>query len=140
VDLSGVTLTGTDRVATPPDVVLVASDMTGGAGGWRITATSTTLTDAAGHHLPDTATRLLGATAAAQAGACSAPKSGVSYAAPLVLPAGATPPAPITIFNAEAGTGLGPSDVSVAVRVDIPANAYAGAYSSTWTLTIASGP
>jgi hypothetical protein len=140
LDLSGVALTGTDQSTAPASVGLAVSDMTGTGAGWNLTATSTTLTDTAGHTLPATATQLVSATAGSQPGTCTPAQNTVSYAAPLVLPAGAPPPPPIKVFAAAPGTGLGPGSVTFGVRLVVPASAYAGTYSSTWSLTVASGP
>jgi hypothetical protein len=59
---------------------------------------------------------------------------------PLGLPAGATAPTAVKLFNAAGGTGMGPTDVTLNLSLAIPANAYSGGYSSTWTLTVSSGP
>jgi hypothetical protein len=58
----------------------------------------------------------------------------------VTVPAAATAPAAVKIYNAAAGTGTGPSNVSLGVRLAVPGNAYTGSYTSTWTFTIASGP
>ena len=59
---------------------------------------------------------------------------------PIVVPAASTPPSAVKVYNAGAATGAGPSNVSLALKLSVPANAYGGTYSSTWTFTISSGP
>ena len=66
------------------------------------------------------------------------PTNGVSY--PYTLPAAATAPTATKIFSAAANTGLGNQTLTLALRLSIPANAFAGSYSSTWTYTLVSGP
>jgi hypothetical protein len=56
------------------------------------------------------------------------------------LPAGTTAPTAAKVYNAAIGTGGGPLTLTLSFQLAIPANAYAGSYSSTWTFTIASGP
>jgi hypothetical protein len=112
--------------------------MSGTAAGWNIQATSTTFTNAAGKTLPTTATAVTAATAAAASGNCDLPANSVAY--PLTLPAGATAPTAAKVYNAAAGTGGGPLTVTLTFRLTVPASAYNGSYSSTWTFSIASGP
>jgi hypothetical protein len=132
-----VTESGLDQTATA-NVALSPSDMSGTAAGWNIQATSTTFTNAAGKTLPTTATAVTAATAAAASGNCDLPANSVAY--PLTLPAGATAPTAAKVYNAAAGTGGGPLTVTLTFRLTVPASAYNGSYSSTWTFSIASGP
>jgi hypothetical protein len=44
------------------------------------------------------------------------------------------------VFDAAAGTGSGPVNVSLTAALNVPGNARTGTYTSTWTLTLASGP
>jgi hypothetical protein len=55
---------------------------------------------------------------------------------PLTIPTGA----PVTFFNAAAGTSLGNYNVIPTVRVDVPANARAGSYTTTITTALVAGP
>ena len=137
VAFSAVTLTGTNKTATASAAV-TPSDMSGNAAGWNVQATSTTFTNAAGKTLPTTATTVTAATAAAASGNCDLPTNSVAY--PVTLPAGATAPTAVKVYNAAAGTGGGPLTLTLSVQLAIPARAYSGSYSSTWTFTIASGP
>ena len=133
----GVTLNGNDKTTTA-SAALTPSDMSGNAAGWNVQATSTTFTNAAGKTLPTTATSVTAATAAAATGNCDLPTNAVGY--PLTLPAGATAPTAVKVYNAAANTGGGPLTVTLSFQLSIPASAYSGSYTSTWTFTIASGP
>lgn len=137
VDFTGVTLTGSNQTATA-SAALTPSDMSGNASGWNIQATSTTFTNTAGRTLPTTATTVTGASATVASGNCDLPTNAISY--PLTLPAGVTAPAAVKVYNAAANTGGGPLTLTLSFQVSIPASAYSGSYTSTWTFTIASGP
>ncbi len=129
-------LTGADGTKTTTALFTV-DDQTGTTNGWNLSATSTTFTSG-GNTLPTSATTITGVTPTAGAGRCTAPTSSVGY--PLTLPAGAVAPAAVKIFNAAAGTGRGPTNLSFNLGLAIPAYARTGAYSSTWTFTLSSGP
>ena len=60
----------------------------------------------------------------------------VSY--PYTLPAATTAPTATKLFNAPAGTGMDDQTVTPTSALAIPANAYAGNYTSTWTLSLVS--
>jgi len=126
-----------DRTTTV-NVAVTTDDETGTSNSWNLTATSTTFDAGSGRTLPTTATRITAGSAVAHAGNCSTPTNSIGY--PITLPAGSSPPTAVTIFDAAANTGKGPSDVTLTAVVSVPGRARAGTYSSTWTLTIASGP
>ena len=69
---------------------------------------------------------------------CTTATNAVSY--PYTLPAAATAPTATKIFSAAANTGLGNQTVTLVFQLAIPASAFAGSYSSTWTYTLVSGP
>jgi hypothetical protein len=69
---------------------------------------------------------------------CTLASNSVGY--PYTLPAGSTAPAATKLYNAAVNTGTGNQTVTPTYSVSIPANTYAGTYSSTWTFTLASGP
>jgi hypothetical protein len=133
----GVTLSGYNQ-STTAAMSLTADDESGSGSGWNLNATSTTFDAGSGRLLPTTATTFTSGSASAAAGNCSLPTNTVAY--PLTLPAGATPPTAIRLFDAGAATGAGPSSVSLGAKIALPANTRAGTYSSTWTLTLSSGP
>lgn len=117
-------------------------DGTGSGAGWDITATSTTFTSGA-NTLPTASTTIASAPATptcdtnstcAPAGAAG----GVTY--PYTLPAATTAPAGTKMYSAATGTGPGEETVTPTWTLAIPSKAVAGAYTSTWTFTLASGP
>lgn len=132
-----ITLSGANQTDST-SAVLTPEDETDNLFGWNISATSTTFATLEGKKLSTSATTLTNATAAAAANNCSLPTNSVSY--PITLPAGATAPTAVKLFNAAAGTGSGPASVTLGATLAIPPSASSGSYSSTWTLTIASGP
>ena len=136
VSFGSTALSGKDLTATTSPT-MTADDETGSGTGWKIQGTSTTFTSGT-KTLPTTATKVTAASAAAGANNCSLPTNVVAY--PVALPAAATPPAAVTIYDASGLTGEGPSTVTLTFVLAVSANAFATTYSSTWTLTIASGP
>lgn len=133
-----VSLTGADVTSNSTQTFDVG-DATGSGSGWNITATSTTFT-AGSHTLPTTAVTVQSVpTVACDSGAsCTVATNGTSY--PYTLPAGATAPTATKIFSSAANTGLGNQTITLGLRLSVPANAFAGSYSSTWTYTLVSGP
>jgi hypothetical protein len=137
VAFPGVTLNGLDQTATA-STVLSPSDMSGTAAGWNVAATSTTFTNGAGKTLPTTATTVTGGTATYAPGNCDPPTNSIAY--PVTLPAAATAPTAVKVYNAAAATGGGPQTLTLSFQLAVPASAYIGTYSSTWTFSISSGP
>ena len=136
--VSAVTLDGTDQ-SQSYTVPLSITDARGSGAGWNATITSTTFTDASSHTLGTTASSLTGVSSSCVAGgSCTNPTNAVTY--PLTVPAGATAPAAVKFFNAAANTGMGRFTVTPTISVTVPGNAYAGTYSSTVTVAVASGP
>jgi hypothetical protein len=135
----GITLNGTSQTSTL-SLTLVPDDETGTGNGWNIDVTSTTFINSSSETLPTSASTVTGvAGVSAPIGNCSLPTNTIS-AYPITVPAGATAPTAIPIFSANTGTGEGPSNVALNFAVAVPGYAYSGAYTSTWTVTIASGP
>ena len=131
-----VTLTGYDQIV-PTSATMRINDQTGVMAGWNLSATSTTFTNGI-TTLPTNATSIVSMTPASAAGICSLPTNVVGY--PLTLPAGAAAPAASKLFNALVGTGSGPVDVTLGAQLRVPSNTRVGTYTSTWTLTLTSGP
>jgi len=133
-----ITLTGSDVSANSTQTFDVG-DATGSGAGWNITATSTTFTSGT-HTLPTSAATVQSVpTVACDAGAsCSVATNGTSY--PYSLPAGATAPTATRIFSAASNSGLGNQTITVVFKLSVPASAFAGNYTSTWTYTLVSGP
>jgi putative surface cell wall-binding protein len=133
------TLTGTDQVAAytlPVETI----DPRGTGAGWNLTVTSTQFKDSAGHRFATNASTVASASSGCgPSSTCTPAANSVAYTG-LVLPAGITPPPAVKFFNAGAASGLGKVDVNAAVSVAVPANAYAGTYTSTVTVSIVAGP
>jgi len=134
---SALTLDGTDKTTTAT-VTLIPDDESAGHVGWNVTETSTTFNDGSGHTLSTTATTTTGASSATTGGNCVLPTNGITY--PVTLPAAASPPTAVKVFNATSGTGQGPTNVTATYQLSVPANAFRGTYTSTWTFAIVSGP
>jgi hypothetical protein len=135
------TLNGVDQTATYtlPVIVVDARGLASG-GGWNLTVTSTQFNDGAGHTFPTTASTITGvATACGTSSTCTLPTNNVSNSN-LALPAAATAPAAVKFLNAANATGLGTTNVNATVSVAVPANVFAGTYTSTVTVSIVSGP
>jgi len=131
------TLNGTDQTVTSSAMTLTAKDRRGSGLGWNVTITSTTFT-AGSDTLATTATSITGVTSACVAGTCTNPTNAIGY--PLTVPAGSTAPTAVKLFNAAAATGLGDFTLTPTFSLAIPANTYAGSYSSTMTFSIVSAP
>jgi hypothetical protein len=129
-------LTGRDQTISTP-LTLSPNDQSGSGAGWNLTASSTTFT-ASGHTLPTTAAQITAASASAAAGNCSLPVNQITY--PVTVPASASPPAAVKVFDAAPASGAGPVSVALTANLNVPGNARTGTYTSTWTLTPASGP
>ena len=135
------TLNGLDQTLTS-NQALDVGDATGSGTGWNITATSTTFTTGGGAPklLSTSATSITSApTASCDASAtCTTATNSITY--PYVLPAAATAPTATKVFNAAANTGMGNQTLTPAWKLAIPASTYAGTYTSTWTISLVSGP
>ena len=129
-------LDGTDQAPTYT-MPMTVDDSTGSGTGWNVTVTSTTFTTGS-KNLSTSASTVTGVTSSCAAGTCTAPTNSVGYS--LGVPAAGTPPTAVKLFNAAVNTGLGSFTVTPTVQVGIPANTYAGTYTSTVTLAVVSGP
>ena len=134
-DFSSVTINGTDQDPTAAATLDVKDD-TGSGAGWKVTLAATQFTSGEGKTLANTALSITGVSAAANgSGTYTVPTSNVSYASAIVPQANT-----VTLFNSAVDTGMGHFTLTPAFKVHIPANAYAGTYSSTFTVTVVSGP
>lgn len=135
------TLNGVDQTTTytlPVSVIDARGLATGG--GWNLTVTSTQFNDGSGHTFPATASTITGVTSGCGTNStCTLPTNNVSNTN-LAVPAGATAPAAVKYMNAATATGLGTTNVNATVSVAVPANVFAGTYSSTVTVSIVAGP
>jgi hypothetical protein len=131
VTLPGVTLSGVDQTSTT-NATLAVDDETASGSGWNVTQSATQFTTGS-RTLPTNALSLTGVSPAAGTGNCTTPTNAVTY--PITLGSTAA-----KIFNAAAGTGGGPENLTLSLKLAIPAKSSTGSYSSTWTFTVASGP
>jgi hypothetical protein len=135
------TLNGVDQTPTYalPVSVIDARGLAAG-GGWNLTITSTQFNDGAGHTFPTTASTMTAvSTACGASSTCLAPTNGVANTN-LAVPAAAVAPAAVKWENAANATGLGTNTVTATIQVAVPANVFAGVYSSTVTVAIIAGP
>ena len=118
----------------------IALVIQGTGSGWNLTITSTTFSTGGGSPktLSTTASQVTGVTSACAQGTCTDPTNSITY--PLTVPAGASAPTAVKLFNAAVDTGLGDFTVTPTVGVSIPSNTFAGTYTSTITLAVASAP
>jgi hypothetical protein len=134
-----VTLNGTNQ--TVPYTLAFSLNNTNVLG-WNVTITSTQFKTGTipTRTLPTTASSISNVTAVCTPGQiCTGlPQNGVTY--PVAVPAGISAPTPVKFYNTSAASGVGTFDVSTAIKVTVPANAYAGTYTSTITLAYVSGP
>jgi hypothetical protein len=134
VALNGSAQTKTDTV--PIDV----KDFRGSGAGWNLQITSTQFSAGAGVTLPADATTILATTAA-----CDNLLAGCTVAAntiltPVAVPAGATAPTAVKFFSTPALTGMGDFTVTPSFSLRVPADALAGDYASTMTITVGNAP
>ncbi len=133
------TLNGTDQQVS--DAVAVdAKDNRGSGSGWKLQITSTQFTTGGGtpRTLGTSSLRVSGVTSACDAGTCTTPTNAVSY--PHTVPAAATAPTATTMYSSAVDTGMGDFTLTPTFQLTVPANTYAGTYSSTITVTQATGP
>jgi hypothetical protein len=141
---SGATATLTDVLDGSDQTVgytvpLNLTDARGSGAGWNLTLTSTTFTDASSHTLSTTASTIASVAMACVGGnSCTAATNSITY--PVTVPAAATAPAAVKVFNSALNTGMGKLTVTPTIDVAIPGNSYAGTYTSTLTVAAVSGP
>ena len=108
---------------------------------WSLAMTSTTFSTGS-VSLPTTATSVAVPIASCDAwfAACTqvSPVSGDPPVYPFTIPAGSPPPVAATLFSDKTGTGS--QTLSFPFQINVPANSRSGIYSSTWTITVQSGP
>lgn len=135
------TLNGADQTTSytlPVSVVDARGLATGG--GWNLTVTSTSFSDGSGHSFPATASTITGVSTTCGSGSTCTPPTNSVVNSNLALPAGAAAPAPVKFENAANATGLGTTNLAANVQVGVPANTFAGTYSSTVTVAVVAGP
>lgn len=130
------TLNGFNQTATASETLDIG-DNTGSGAGWSVALSNTTFTSGS-NTLPNSDfTAASPTTPVCDSGVNCTPATwsgNVGY--PYTLP-GSTA---TKLLSAAAGTGMANQTITIAWAESIPANAYAGSYASTWTLTLSSGP
>jgi hypothetical protein len=135
------TLNGTDQSVTSNAMTLAAKDRRGSGAGWNLTITSTQFTTGGGsaQTLSTSATTVTAVSSVcAGGGTCTNPTNSIAY--PLTVPAGSTAPTAVKLFNSAVNSGLGDFTLTPNFSLAVPANAYAGSYSSTMTFSMVSAP
>lgn len=131
------TLDGTDQTVNYT-LPLTVADARGTGTGWNLTVTSTTF-NTGSHTLATTASSIASVSSACVAGGtCTNATNSITY--PLTIPAAATAPTAVKLFNSAATTGLGRFTITPSINVTIPGNSFSGSYASTLTIAAVSGP
>jgi hypothetical protein len=139
---------------TAGDQQYTVNDATGTGAGWHVTTAATTFTNGS-HTFPNTGTfattgsvtsiTSTNAPSSTCTGTCTLPTDTTTY--PVAITTAATTPTPVVIYDTAASTGLGQLVIGgstaanpVGWWVNVPASASAGAYTSTVTMEVISGP
>jgi hypothetical protein len=130
------TLDGSDLIVTGNLGESTVVDATGSGAGWRLTIAGSTFKNAAGKALPADALTISGVTVVKNSG--KSPTNTTSY--PVTVPTADTAPPAVKFAGAAADSGMGKFTVTPAIALAVPADAYAGDYASTLTISIVSGP
>jgi hypothetical protein len=139
---------------TGGDEQYTVNDATGTGAGWHVTVAATTFTNGtktfpdAGTFTTNGSTTSVTSTNAPTAtctATCILPTNTTTY--PVAVTTAVTAPTPVTIYDTAAASGLGQVVVGGSTNpnpvgwwVNVPASASAGAYTSTITMAIISGP
>ncbi|HEX3806153.1 MAG TPA: hypothetical protein VHV52_05160 [Gaiellaceae bacterium] len=131
VTVASVTLTGDDQTKTFSIITQVAYTGGNNSAGWKVEAAATTPTS--GTHTLPALEVTAGSFACATSCTTNPTPTGITY--PVTLSTTAT-----KIYNANTNTGKGTFNVTSTFQVAYPANIVTGTYSSTVTITAATGP
>lgn len=133
---SHITIDGTAQIA---HLVLPISvhDLSGTGAGWNLTITSTTLTTSVGSHKLDTSASTIASIGQTKLTGNDLSQVGSDLSA---VPAADTAPTAVKLFSTDSASGMGTYTITPAIEIAIPAEAYAGTYSSTYTIAVVSGP
>lgn len=151
------TLTGLDQSlvdTTAADQQYTVDDATGSSAGWHVTTSATTFTNGSATFPNATTFSTNGSTSSATAtsaptatctATCTLPSNSTTY--PVAIATAASSPTPVTIYDNAASSGLGQILIGGSTHanpvgwwVQVPASAISGAYTSTITMAIISGP
>jgi hypothetical protein len=134
---------------------LLVDDQTDNGAGWNVTVAASSFTNSGGYSLPGARVlQVNGSVTSATANAaptaaclgssfCTLPTNAVTY--PEWITA-ATSPTPVMVYQAGAGSGIGPLTIGSTTAnpfgwwLNVPGYAEAGTYSAAITVSIASGP
>ncbi|MEH3053788.1 MAG: WxL domain-containing protein [Patulibacter minatonensis] len=136
VSFPSVTLNGTNQTVSKTQTIDV-SDARGTGVGWNITATSTLFTSGSDTLPAGSVTLPSAPPAACDSGVTCTVASGGAVSYPYTLP---TSPTTTKMYSAPANTGLGAQTITPNWQLSVPALAKAGSYTSTWTISLVSGP
>ena len=128
---TAITLNGVDQTKTLPITITVANTGGSNGNGWNVTAAAAAPTSAAGTLLPLQVTAV--SAAACTGGSCVNPTNNV--AVPVTLSSTAA-----KIFNAAVGTGTGSVVLTATLQMTYDAKALPATYTSSLTVTGATGP
>lgn len=133
----GAVLDGADHTMTYPLRLIVIDSRSTGTG-WNVTVAATSFDNSAGKPF-DPVQSIMSATVDCRLdGGCTAPRNLVGY--PVPMPASTPETAPVKVFDADQGSGMGVFSVTPTVAVSIPGDTFAGTYVSTLAVAIVSGP
>ena len=131
VTAPGISLSGDDQSKTFSIVTRVGNTGSGDTSGWKLQAAATTPTS--GTHTLPALEVTAGSYACYSSCTVNPTPTGVTY--PITLSTTAQ-----TVYNANRRTGEGTFNVTSTLQVTYPADAILGTYSSTVTITAATGP
>jgi hypothetical protein len=124
------TLTG-DVLNLGSNFAVSVNDATGSKAGWQLQASVGVLTDAASDTIPAANHTIQSVAATSITG--TAPVNSITY--PMAIPATTA-----KIYNSALSKGMGKSTETFATQLAVPADAAAGSYSATMTVSIIAGP
>jgi hypothetical protein len=114
--------------------VLDVNDLSGNNAGWKVTLAGAALTNADTTTLVTTATPATSAECTTVVTGCATTTTAAATA-PFVVS-----PTPVALFSAAVNTGELDHNFTTAMSVAIPAAVSSGSYTSTWTVSVTSGP
>jgi hypothetical protein len=135
---------------------LLVDDQTGSGAGWNVTVAATSFVDGS-YSLPgmnvlevtgsvtNPASQAVPTASCFGTSVCTLPDDS-TLAYPIGITSAAQSPTPETVYEAKVGSGIGPIAIGsttanpVGWWLNVPATAASGAYTSTVTVTVASGP
>lgn len=133
IQLDSVTLNGSDQL-TNGSTTAWRVDASDTSTGWNVTLSANDFSDGNGHFISADSfdVRLQDQNIVIISGSSGPVSTQISYAA--------LGGAPVKIVSSASGQGTGVYDVSPDFRLSVPAETYAGTYSTTVTVTITTGP